>query len=176
MGELVLYRIVRPWIFSDYTYAITQAGKEQSRLVKILHSFSTSVIEDREVNFVEPTYVEDEDGGVYRSKRRLAMLDLLLSAKKAGAPIDNEGIREEVDTFMFEVRDNIKLGKYMSSSSRRTKTDTGNWITLFIDYITLSVLGSRHDGNVSVLHPHVIGKLLGCSSKKKRPTNVLIAN
>ena len=35
-------------------------------------------------------------------KKRLAMLDLLLTAEKNGL-IDNEGIKEEVDTFTFEV-------------------------------------------------------------------------
>lgn len=98
-----MYRIVRPWILNPYMFSLSPTGREQNKLVKILHGFSTSIIEEREANFVEPTSIpSDED--VYKSKRRLAMLDLLLSAKKAGVPIDHEGIREEVDTFMFEVR------------------------------------------------------------------------
>ena len=35
-------------------------------------------------------------------RKRLAMLDLLLSAQQKGL-IDDAGIREEVDTFTFEV-------------------------------------------------------------------------
>lgn len=31
------------------------------------------------------------------------MLDLLIAANKNGKQIDDDGIREEVDTFMFEV-------------------------------------------------------------------------
>lgn len=42
---------------------------------------------------------QEDDFG---SRRRVALLDLLLKAESRGE-IDLEGIREEVNTFMFEV-------------------------------------------------------------------------
>ncbi|XP_063924970.1 cytochrome P450 4C1-like [Zophobas morio] len=100
IGRLLTYRAPRPWIYSDAVYSLTSNSREEKKVVKTLHQFTNDVIAKRKSNFSSASYSE---------RKRLAMLDLLLKYRAEGANIDDEGIREEVDTFMFEGHDTTSM-------------------------------------------------------------------
>lgn len=103
MSKVIAYRVMRPWFYSDHIYHSVPPGWNQNSYMKILHNFTLRVIEERENNFKDSDLedVDNEDVGL--KKKRLAMLDLLIKEKRKNNSIDTTGIREEVDTFMFEV-------------------------------------------------------------------------
>ncbi|EFA10753.1 cytochrome P450 monooxigenase CYP4Q2 [Tribolium castaneum] len=104
IGKILTYRITHPWFIEPLLNIFSPCFIQERRVTSTLHKFTKEVIEDREKNFKDfelPT----EEHDVYKGKKRLAMLDLLLSAKKKDGIIDNKGIQEEVDTFMFEGHD-----------------------------------------------------------------------
>ncbi|EFA10756.1 cytochrome P450-like protein [Tribolium castaneum] len=100
IGQLLTYRAPRPWIYNETIYSLTPQGRKEQKVLKSLHSFSNNVIAERKKHFSSSSY---------SSRKRLAMLDLLLKYKSEGANIDDEGIREEVDTFMFEGHDTTSV-------------------------------------------------------------------
>lgn len=104
IGKIKLYRILNPWFIFSFINVFSPWYLHERRLTNTLHTFTKEVITEREKNFENLDLPKDEDH-VYKGKKRLAMLDLLLSAKKTDGAIDNQGIREEVDTFMFEGHD-----------------------------------------------------------------------
>uniref|UniRef100_A0A1I8P933 Cytochrome P450 n=1 Tax=Stomoxys calcitrans TaxID=35570 RepID=A0A1I8P933_STOCA len=96
----LLFRLTSPKVY-----------KETQRCIGIMHKFTNEVIEKRrdalEAAIKNGTYqtapsADDQD---YGRKLRMAFLDVLLQSTVDGAPLTNEDIREEVDTFMFEGHD-----------------------------------------------------------------------
>jgi len=43
MTKVVVKRQVTPWLYKDYIYKLTPLGREQARLLQILHGFSEQV-------------------------------------------------------------------------------------------------------------------------------------
>lgn len=103
----MMYRIIRIWLYTDTLFQFTNVARIQKAALKSLNKFTTQIIQDRREyrknNNITGYYVHDEDDS-YGKKGKLAMLDLLLDEEAKGR-IDEAGITEEVDTFMFEGHD-----------------------------------------------------------------------
>ncbi|KAL2719308.1 cytochrome P450 4C1-like isoform X1 [Vespula squamosa] len=121
-GRIVSYRMTRPWYYLNTIFAFSSYGRQQKKLINTLHNFSKKIITERK-RFHEETnwkYLQndtnmDENSISFKEsennnnstklKKGLALLDLLIATSLNGNQIDEEGIREEVDTFMFEGHD-----------------------------------------------------------------------
>ncbi|XP_071653024.1 cytochrome P450 4C1-like isoform X2 [Temnothorax longispinosus] len=121
IGKLLIYRMVRPWLYNNWIFSLTSKGREQRKMLKILHGFTEQIIAERKLyhdrtngqylkSFGNDTLAERDDAEpIGIPKKRLAMLDLLIAASRDDLMTDFD-IREEVDTFMFEGHDTTAMG------------------------------------------------------------------
>lgn len=97
-------RMFSIFLREDYFFQFSSLYKEQESALKTLHDFTDKVISERRKKILtqnnDVNYSLDESIGV---KRKMAFLDILLKATVGGKPLRDLDIREEVDTFMFEV-------------------------------------------------------------------------
>jgi cytochrome P450 family 4 len=104
IGEEIVYRIHRPWLYDDFMYRLLGGFARLNRFLKPAHEFINSVIDRRRASFKElpaEKLVEAQENVYLHKKQRYALLDMLLAAQ-ANNQIDNAGIEEEVNTFTFE--------------------------------------------------------------------------
>jgi cytochrome P450 family 4 len=116
LGKNLAKRTTRILLYSDFLFNFSSLGRQQQSHVKIVRNFTKKVIKERK-QYIElngPEFItseetnDDESLHMGTKRKRPAMLDLLLLAQKENL-IDDSGIQEEVDTFMFEVR----FGSYL---------------------------------------------------------------
>lgn len=124
LGELLMHRAVRPWLYVDAVFVFTPTYWIHKLVAKKLRTFSGKIIAQRKKTFLGSVSKKIDDAQ-FISKKRLAMLDLLLSAKEDGLGINDEGIQEEVDTFMFEVSSQARW--YLALHSRGRKRNLVEW-------------------------------------------------
>lgn len=114
-------------------FRMTKLYQEHQSCIKTLHGFSNRVIKERKAEITDQNnndrnnndnnnnnngnssnnvknlnMLDETDESKYEfidfpRKKRLAFLDLLIEASQSGNELSDEDIREEVDTFMFEV-------------------------------------------------------------------------
>lgn len=102
MGDVVINRIRKPWSLFNFIYHFTEASKQEQVTIKKLHQFTNQVIRERE-EALKSDKSKSIMATTYSGRKVTRMLDLLLLEKLQYGSIDYEGIREEVDTFLFEV-------------------------------------------------------------------------
>lgn len=107
MTHVIHLRMFDMLLRVDLLFRFSQLYRTMINALKILHNFTDSVILDRREQLLrEPASSSTagiSDVSDVGAKKKIAFLDILLQAKCEGKPLTNLDIREEVDTFMFEV-------------------------------------------------------------------------
>lgn len=107
VGALLLGRLTKVWLHNEYIFRKFPLGKRFEQCLQKMHSFADDVINERRKTRIQ-TGIFSETPEEVGTKRRMAMLDLLLDAEE-NEEIDLDGIREEVNTFMFEGHDTTAM-------------------------------------------------------------------
>lgn len=102
MNSQLQLRQKSPWLWPDFVYRSTPYGKKWYKTLNTLHNFTTDVIRKR-------IQSRKEDPQSHHQRKQKPFLDALLELYDNGE-IDIEGVREEVDTFMFEGHDTTASG------------------------------------------------------------------
>ncbi|CAH0592588.1 unnamed protein product [Chrysodeixis includens] len=115
LGNIFYQRFINVFLFLDFTFQFSQLSKVHDKYLDLVHGFTKSVIKERKEYIdkygvkVDESADANDDSFVYKKKKKTAMLDLLISAQKENL-IDEVGLQEEVDTFMFEGHDTTATG------------------------------------------------------------------
>jgi cytochrome P450 family 4 len=108
----------------DIFFKFTHTYQRQKTLIKLLHEFTDKVIVARREKLLDGNATVENDDEGFGGKKKMALLDILLQSTIDGKFLTNEDIREEIDTFMFEVNANaanvfINFKFYFSLSGTR---------------------------------------------------------
>uniref|UniRef100_A0A182SX45 Cytochrome P450 n=1 Tax=Anopheles maculatus TaxID=74869 RepID=A0A182SX45_9DIPT len=94
--DLIFKRIFNPVLANDTLYRFTNAGRQHTAVLQIMHQFTSAVIRERMKRPTRPA--RDEENRTCK----MTFLDLLLESRlDADEPLSDDEIRGEVDTFMF---------------------------------------------------------------------------
>lgn len=102
MCRIIIHRTTSILKMYNFFYYLSRDYQKEKKALKIIHDYTYSVIESRKKNLQENSN-DINDTDEFGKKQKKTFLDLLLQYKRDGESISEADIREEVDTFMFEV-------------------------------------------------------------------------
>ncbi|XP_077541894.1 cytochrome P450 4V2-like [Haemaphysalis longicornis] len=115
LSQIFLERVFRPLLLLDIIFRLSPLGREYAKCVDTVHSFTRKVIAERkeklrkEIDNRLVKLTENESSINVGHKTPRPLMDLLLLEHFKGN-ITEDGIREEVDTFMFAGHDTTATG------------------------------------------------------------------
>lgn len=100
--NIIIQRSLSPIEMFDFLFPFSRNYYRLHKSLKILHNYTNNVVNTRREELKNKGIESDRDIGT-GIKSKKPFLDSLLKANISGQPLTQEEIREEVDTFMFEV-------------------------------------------------------------------------
>ncbi|XP_043249673.1 cytochrome P450 4g15 [Colletes gigas] len=140
MCDILHLRHTKVWLRPDWLFNLTKYGKNQIKLLEIIHGLTKKVIQRKKeeyktgkrniidtsvqkadskattvvdgISFGQSVGIKDDldvDDDVGEKKRQ-AFLDLLIEAGQEGVVLNDQEVKEQVDTIMFEGHDTTASG------------------------------------------------------------------
>lgn len=111
----VIDRVFKFWLWNDLIYRISNSGRTFFTSIKVLHEFTDNVIK-RKQSLLKTSGNQKVQPEIKPEKNRpKSFLDLLLDVLNENPDqMTIKGIREEVDTFLFEGHDTSSIAMTMS--------------------------------------------------------------
>ncbi|GIY38656.1 cytochrome P450 4V2 [Caerostris darwini] len=100
LSDLLMSRMWKFWQWTDFIFHYLKAYREILQHLRVAHGFSRSIIKERKLR-----YMIEEMGVV--SRRPKCLLDVLLKLHIEDQVLGEEGVRQEVDTFISAVQEKI---------------------------------------------------------------------
>lgn len=119
--DILMTRAKCAWLWPDLIFRLSSFGREEQRNLVILHGFTRKVIMERKAERLNKKNADkaetsrkqattENDIFLSKNKPRNAFLDILLEAAEENESLTDDGIQEEVDTFVFAGHDTTSTG------------------------------------------------------------------
>ncbi|GIY12615.1 cytochrome P450 4V2 [Caerostris darwini] len=107
-----MYRTFRPWLYFDFLFYLTKAGKHFKTNIRRVHGFTQKVITERKMDTRRSNQSDQQQqnsNSEAPKRRRKAFLELLLEQHLVDPSFTEEDVKYEVETFMFAGHDTTAM-------------------------------------------------------------------